>query len=647
VTTQGSGPIRAFQWDLARQVERLDWLLARLPRYAAWGYQELYLHLEDAVEYPSLPGVARRDAYSYRDFGRLVDAAGRAGLKVVPVVNLLGHTQYLIKTPALRDLNELRAPDGSPWTHGQLCPLHPRTPEVVEKLLRDVAPFCTAGKVHAGLDESYHLGRHPLSRKEIAEVGLAAHFANHVGRLRGIAGGFGLRLGLWADMLALLPAAIPLLPADVIAYDWYYYPFRRRPRVELYNFAECDLAPALRARGIEYWGCPMSGAFRHEPLPIFHERLANIAAWWRRCRQTGAAGMLVTSWEPDRLAAELPELADAAAAGLWLDGEERPGRLLESGCRRRFGRAGPRIAAALRAADKYPFSGYVRWRLNDRWDTAAGDGPLSGWRAEARAWRGLAAQTGLPPAIAASFRFRAYLARRDEFVRSAARGVGDMRSALNRGDHRGFERRRLALDRSAAEFSRSLPAARSAARAMWNRTRDRRIAGPNERQIATDAGRLSAWRAWLRQCGRLSQSAWEASPVAGAWQLQFVVKNFAPAPQKVVIQQRKSDGSWNDLDGIFMIEFRARSAQPRSRVTHRLSVPVPWSGPPHREPALRIAVRGFGQVKVGSARLTDGVRRRYALLGSAKIAIIGKKAPRGGFPDFDWTANRGARLVNF
>ena len=41
--------IRAFQWDLARQVERLDVLLALLPRYAAWGYHELYLHLEDAV----------------------------------------------------------------------------------------------------------------------------------------------------------------------------------------------------------------------------------------------------------------------------------------------------------------------------------------------------------------------------------------------------------------------------------------------------------------------------------------------------------------------------------------------------------------------------------------------------------------------
>src|ERR1700691_1381589 len=147
--------IRAFQWDLARQQERLDWLLAQLPRYADWGYTELYLHLEDAVEFPSLPGVARRGAYTRRQFGRLVDAAARSGIGVVPIVNLLGHTQYLIKVPELRDLNELRSAEGSPLTQGQVCPVHPEILRVADSLIGDMAPFCTAGKVHVGLDESF------------------------------------------------------------------------------------------------------------------------------------------------------------------------------------------------------------------------------------------------------------------------------------------------------------------------------------------------------------------------------------------------------------------------------------------------------------------------------------------------------------
>jgi hypothetical protein len=643
----GPAPVRGFQWDLARQVERPEWLAAQLPRYAALGYQELYLNLEDAVEYPSLPGVARRDAYSRRQLGHLVDQAGRAGLKVVPIVSLLGHTDYLIRCPGLRDLNELRAPDGTPLAHGQICPLHPRTPEVAGKLLADVAPFCTAGKVHVGLDESYHLGRHPLSRAEIAEAGLPAHFARHVRRLREIAAALGLRIGMWADMLALLPQAIPLLPGDVAAYDWYYHPFRRRPRLELRNFADYDLSGPLRRRGIEYWGCPMSGAFRHEPLPVCRERLANIAAWWRRCRLTGAAGMLVTSWEPARLAAEIPAAIDAAAAGLWLDGEEDPDRLLESGCRRRFGRAGRRAAAALRDADKYPFIGYMSWRINGAWDAVAGEGRPGRRRAEAGALRRLSARRGLPPAVGASLRFRAYLAARDAFVRSSAQGVWRMRAALGRGDRAGAARVLRSLGRDAAEFGTLLARGRRAARAMWLRTRDTRRAGPNEDMVGADAARLRSWRAWLRGCRPPGTGAWDASPVAGAWQLLFTARNFEPALQRVVVERRTPEGGWREIAGTFLIEFLARSARPRSTASHRVSLPVAWEGPPSRPPALRIAVRGFGRVAVGAAVFTNGPARLSLSLEGAREAVLGRRAPASGFPELNLLLNRASRRLVF
>lgn len=640
-------PARGFQWDLARQVERLDWLLEQLPRYAALGYQELHINLEDALEYPSLPGVARSDAYTQREFGRLVDRAGREGLKVVPIISLLGHTDYLVKDPALRDLNELRAADGSPLDHGQICPLHPRTPEVAGRLLRDVAPFCTAGKVHVGLDESYHLGKHPLSRAEIAGAGLAAHFARHVWRLRELAAVHGLRIGMWADMLALLPEAVALLPGDVIAYDWYYHPFRRHPRVELRNFAEIDLSVPLRARGIEYWGCPMSGAFRHEPIPVCRERLGNIAAWWRRCRRTGAGGMLVTSWEPGRLAAEIPAALDAAAAGLWLDGETDPGRLLESGCRRRFGRGGRRAAAALGASDGYPFIGYARWRINRGWDSVAGDGPPGRWLAEARALRRLAARRGLPPALGASLRFRAYLADRDSFVRSSARGVWALRAALRRGDRVAARRILRTLERAAAAFGGALARGRRAARAMWVRTRDPRTSGPNEDLADADAARLRLWLAWLGGCRQSAAPAWEASPVAGAWQLLFTARNFAPALQKVVVERRGPDGTWREIDATHLIEFRARSARPRSQATHRLSVPVSWAGPPSDPPALRIAVGGFGRLRLGPAVLTNGVDRLALSLEGARDAVLGRAAPSSGFPVFDPPSVRESRRLIF
>ena len=631
--------IRAFQWDLARQVERLDFLLAQLPRYADWGYNELYLHLEDAVTYPSLPGVARADAYTTRDFEKLVTTATRAGIKVVPIVNLLGHTQYLIKTPGLRDLNELRAPDGSPLERGQICPLHPRTLEIADKLLRDMAPFCTAGKVHVGLDESFHLGKHPLSRAEIARIGLASHFAHYVNRLRGLATVRGLRMGLWADMLAFIPEAIPQLPRGLIAYDWYYYPFNRHPRVELFNFAECDLAPALAAQGISYWGCPMNGSFRYEPLPVFADRLGNLRSWWKRCRQTNAEGFLVTSWEPNRLALEMTTVVDAAAASLWLDPQTDDNvGMLAKGFERVFGKAGAREAAraALRC-DDHAYAGYARWELNDRWDAAAGpEGPARSSRG-ARFFTRLAKQKNLPYAFAASAAFNAYLSAREAFLRTSVRTVQKLRRALRLHPDKVTYWVTLSLS-EAHLFEHQLAAGRAAAKAMWLRTRDPKVTSPNELILRRDAARLRAWQRWLATVAKKPARALTTSPVHGRWQLSFVVHNFAPALQKILVEQKSpgDDAPWTTLAERFTIEFRAQAARPRAHIRREFSVAIDAPSRP-----LRIALRGVGATAVSQVTLTDGVTSlRPQDWPVRERRPLGTPAPHAGLPDLQLDRNR-------
>lgn len=632
--------IAAFQWDLARQAERLDWLLARLPRYADWGYRELYLHLEDAVEYPSLPGVARRGAYSRRQFARLVGEAARVGIGVVPIVNLLGHTQYLIKAPGLRDLNELRAPDGSPLEAGQVCPVHPRILEVADALVRDVAPFCTAGKVHVGLDESFSLGRHPLSAAEIARIGVAAHFGRYVGRLNAVALSHGLRLGLWADMLALLPAAVAHLPPGIVAYDWYYYPFARRPRIELRNFAEYDLAPLLRARGIEYWGCPMNGAFRHEPLPVFGERLANIRDWWRRCAAVGAGGLLVTSWEPGRLAMEATTVVDAAAASLWLKpGSADPAAMLADGLERVFRQRRPRaLAARLLGADRHAFCGYARWQINERWDLFAGRDPLKPYEADRMFFRRLRTHP-MPAPLAHSVAFRSYLAERDVFVRRAARDVFQLRRLLRQGDSRKAAGKMELMRREAAAFQRALARGRRAAQAMWNLSRHRGAPGQNGAVLDGDARRLHRWRDWIGRAALRPGAVFRETPLCGPWQLQFWVHNFAPALQMVAVEQRRPDGTWRELASRRLNEFRARSARPRSGIRREFTVPV--ESP---EAALRVAVRGVGQLALSLVAVTDGLETRRP--GSRRSTIVlGSPAPGRGLPRPDWARNAGVLRI--
>jgi len=615
-TSDTPAPIKAWSWDLARQVERLDWLLEQLPRYADWGFTELYLHLEDAVEFPRLPKVARRGAYSYRQMERLVARAAAVGIGVVPIVNLLGHTQYLIKVPELRDLNELRDPDGSPLPLGQICPLHPRTLEIAEKLLRDMQPFCTTPdrKVHVGLDESFHLGRHPLSKAEVARIGLGAHFARYVKKLRRLTRSLGLRMGMWADMLHFLPGAIPLLPRDLIAYDWYYYPFRRNPKIELFNFREIDLATPLIARGIEYWGCPMNGAFRHEPLPHFGDRLGNLASWERRCKEVGARGLLMTGWEPSRLAIETTVLIDAAVTIKATSPEER----LASAVSRVFGttpKQSRKIAALLLTADAYPFTGYARWEINKDWSLATemDEAQLN----EERAFFKKAVRTAarwpakLAP-LAASLRFRHYLAERDWFVR--------------RGRSEADKKR----------FENAIASGEAAARAMWAASRKTDSHAPNLELIAADRRQLKRQAVSDRfhsserpdDVHRTTLVA-EPSSIAGrsAW-LRYTVWDFAPGLHWVAVDEWV-DGKWQEIKKCYTIEFLGTAAKRHGTIRHTHRVPL------HMPIAqLRFRVGGLGEVKVGIA---DPFHWRDADVGaSGKLhwKTLGSPIPaRCVFPD--------------
>jgi hypothetical protein len=61
-------------------------------------------------------------------------------------------------------------------------------------------------------------------------------------------------------------------------------------------------------------------------------------------------------------------------------------------------------------------------------------------------------------------------------------------------------------------------------------------------------------------------------------------------------------------------------------------------------PALRIVVRGFGQVEVSRIVLKNGPTTYSS---RRRTSVVGRKAPRTGFPNFDFQTNRGALPITF
>jgi hypothetical protein len=352
--------------------------------------------------------------------------------------------------------------------------------------------------------------------------------------------------------------------------------------------------------------------------------------------------MLVTGWEPYRLAIELTTVVDAAAASLWLDGISEPRAMLERGFARVFGRAagrqrrtskakpktaqrsedppavstyaqtysprerdGARSAAEIAlACDRYPFSGYPRWEINSRWDVISRREPLTAYRREERFFARLLATCrntrNRPEALLASVALRWYFAARDVWVREA--------------------QRRYPVD--SREEPRKLTSAwrvgLAAARSMWRRTRDARVAGPNELILLADAERLAALR--------------RGEPVfGGAWQLCYAVENDTPAVQLVGIEQRRDDGAWELKQACHTIEFVAAAAKPTGGFVRDHAAPVAWNGDMNHLPQLRVVVRGVGRVRISAVVLTDG---QTAMRVGFHSRTLGQPAPTRGFPVF-------------
>jgi hypothetical protein len=311
------------------------------------------------------------------------------------------------------------------------------------------------------------------------------------------------------------------------------------------------------------------------------------------------------------------------------------------------------------AADECAFAGYARWQINDRWDVFAGNEGLKNYEHERKFFTRLN-RVKLPAPLAASVAFRLYLAERDVFVRQAARDVFKLRRMHKARPEAGLHLK--AMEANARQFAIVLKAGRKAAQAMWRQSRDPQVGGPNETVMDLDERRLTDWRAWLKRAVRQPKLTWGATPVCGAWQLQFMVHNFAPAVQKVIVEQQDESGAWRELAARFTIEFRAAAARPHSKLKREFTVPVEietWSaGGPAREksrgevaappvfPPLRIAVRGVGQVSISHVTLANGMEVRRAKNYPRK-KIIGRRAPHRGFPSPDWQVNQASTTVRF
>ena len=339
--------VRSVHMDVKGCTPTVDYMKKLIVDLSHYKINDLLMEYENAVALDSTPGVAKPSAWSKDDVRVLADLARSRFIDLTPLVQSLGHVEYILQHDAYAHLRE------SQTNAQQYCPSKPETfefwkhqaDEILE--LTDDSPY-----FHVGADETALLGhcRRCKGRIRRGETDLDIYL-EHMNKVWRHVLDLGKTPVFWDDMIArnYTPARIRKIPKGVAVMYWIYnitgdttstLPLhsgrygrrellehdrlnglrrgernigrwldemssdewrRYRPYVDddtvAPEFPSMPFIEMFAERGVEVFGASAAkcGADSFS-MPDLAARVDNIAAWARAIADAGQTGVCSTAW---------------------------------------------------------------------------------------------------------------------------------------------------------------------------------------------------------------------------------------------------------------------------------------------------------------------------------------------------------------
>jgi hypothetical protein len=190
-------PNRAIHVDLKGPKWPVPAFRQFLAQLARWGANGVLVEYEHRLPWLPLPSqFPSRDRYTRSELQGLLDLAHKLGLEWIPLVQTLGHVEYLNRLPGLNAWMENRS------AANQLCPCRKDVRRYLERMIDWICELHPRSRfIHAGLDETQWLGHCPACRKRSRQLG---------GRIE-----FYLEHANWVAGMIVAHGKIPMMYGDI------------------------------------------------------------------------------------------------------------------------------------------------------------------------------------------------------------------------------------------------------------------------------------------------------------------------------------------------------------------------------------------------------------------------------------------------
>jgi hypothetical protein len=283
--------------DAARVPENLSYYRRVIDFCAGWQLNTLQFRLTDdqgsALRFSSVPNlITHPHAFTPDELHALAEYGRARGVDLLPEIEAFGHTGYITRSPAWKHLLD-DDPRGSEEFTG-IIPVHPETPQLFEKLFREVASIFPSKYLHGGCDE-VNWGGSALSRKALQARTRTQIWGDYLNQLSKLAQSLGKTFIVWGDLvLDKQPEILARLDKSIVIMDWNYWD------TDAGKFrAALDKVRANSSRGI---GAPGLISYRWGPRPGVSQ-LGNIDAFadvYLGSGDPASLGVVLTNWVPSR-----------------------------------------------------------------------------------------------------------------------------------------------------------------------------------------------------------------------------------------------------------------------------------------------------------------------------------------------------------